>query len=498
MASKAALNKTDKLYPVHLELWKQIRACLKGKYAVIDNVTCLPIPQYSSFTAYDGATPEAIIHANKCAAKNVNRIKSYWARGRFFNATGQTHVSLDGIIWAKPAVKEIPKGLSYIEETLEETAKCITNDLISVGRYGLLVDMADAQGSTLTQEQQESKEYSPKFIKYTAEQIKYVRLADDNETLAEVRLIEFKDIPKGSDGFEWETVEYTRRLIMKDEVYNNELYNDKAELVGQAATPTANGSTFNHIPFQFFGSDSNTADYSNPPLYDLANVNLGHFVLDCDNRDNLHFHGQGMTNIFTDMDQDEFNAMNPNGLDVGAKGTNMFSQGDKVELLQVEATGAIPAEMLRDEQRMIYLGAQLVQDSSGNQTLGAKEIESNASTSTLKQIANNVSDGLENCIEWAAMFAGASADGIKYELNTQFITDTMDAQTLLAHLQYVQSGLLPKVTIYDTARKAGFTKLDNEELEDLALEDDLSIEAQSENEAKLQAEIDSLREQLNA
>jgi hypothetical protein len=204
-----------------------------------------------------------------------------------------------------------------------------------------------------------------------------------------------------------------------------------------------------------------------------------------------------MTAVYTGMSADEFYDLNPNGLNVGAKGMNQLQQGDKIEVIQLDATGAIPAEMERDEKRMIYLGAQLVQDTNSNQTLGAKEMEFSASTSTLKRISHNVSKGLTQCIEWVAMFMGVSGN-IKYQLNTDFVTDNMDAQMLAQHFNAVQSGLLPKETYYEAARQAGITDKDNEELQELAEQGNLDAESQSEEVATLQARLDAALEEIES
>jgi len=281
------------------------------------------------------------------------------------------------MVWSKEPEEKLAPGLEYLLDNadgsgtgLREVAQEITDDLIAYARYGILVDMPPNK-SGLTVAQMREPENAPKMISYNADQIIYSRLK--NNKLVEVRLLEATQEKKNE--FEWEEKQQVRRLVIIDGVYYNELYNDKDELIGEPVTPKANGSTLDFIPFQFFGSDANTSQYSKVAMYDMANANLGHFVLDCDNRDNLHYHGQGMTNVYTDMDGGDFADANPNGISVSGSGRNLFKQNDKVEILQIDATGALPAEMLRDEQRLIMLGAQLVTDNSTNQTLGAKEIE---------------------------------------------------------------------------------------------------------------------------
>jgi hypothetical protein len=488
---------TNSEYLQQSELWRQVRACIKGKYAVNEIVDLLPGPQYSSVAIYNGMTDEQLNAARRVEAQNNMRVLSYWSRGRFFNATSRTYESLGGLIWAKEPEKEIPKALEVLESgdskgcSLREVAQCATDEVIAIGRYGVLVDMPkpptseNGEPRRLTKADNESGEFAPRLIPYLAEQIVF---AVEGE---EIHLTECK---KERNGDKWEDKKYIRKLIMIKGIYHNQLWNDKKEMVSDV-TPYADGEKLAFIPFQFFGSDQNTAEFSKVPLYDLANMNLGHYALDCDNRDNLHFHGQGMVNVYTAMTPDEFYSMNPNGLNVGAKGMNQLKEGDKVEISQIDATGAIPAEMERDQQRMIYLGAQLVQDNNPNQTLGAKEIDSNASMSTLKRISRNVSKGMEQCIKWAGMFLGINEE-VTYKLNTEFVTDTMDPQTLAQHFQAVQGGLMPKVTYYDSARKAGLTELDNEEIEELAEQDNLEVEVTDENTAQLQAQLDAALEEI--
>jgi hypothetical protein len=479
----------DSNYQEQFSLWQEVRAAIAGKYKVIQIVTCLPGPQYKTYHEYKDMSDDQINQARQCNAANESRKKSYWARGRFFNATGRTHESLGGMVWSKEPEVKLSAKLDYLDKNadgagsgLREVAQDVVDEVDSIGRYGILVDMPSNE-ARLTQAQMQMPENAPRFIQYKAENILYVRVADNSQSIDEVRLLEIRSEKK--DEWNYEDVKYIRRLIMIKGEYHNQLWKDKKELITDV-TPIASGNPLKEIPFQFFGADSNSPEYSKVPLYDLANANLGHFVLDCDNRDNLHFHGQGMTNVFTDMNPDEFNENNPNGLDVGAKGRNLFKSADKVELLQLEATGAIPSEMLRDEQRMVMLGAQVVTNASKTQTLGAKEIETASSTSTLKRITYNITSGLEQCLQWAALFLGDTQEST-YKLNTDFVTDDMSPEMITKHMEMVQGGVLPKATLYETARNVGFTKLGDDELIAEAEKDAAEIQGMSQEAAITQA-----------
>ena len=85
--NQGSLDAGDDLYNKQSQLWREVRASMAGKYAVIDIVTCLPSPQYKNYATYSGMTKEQSVAAMKCNQVNSQRVAAYWARGRFFNAT---------------------------------------------------------------------------------------------------------------------------------------------------------------------------------------------------------------------------------------------------------------------------------------------------------------------------------------------------------------------------------------------------------------------------
>ncbi len=502
-----SLHKTDSAYLEQEELRQQTRAAIAGKYEVLKIISCLPGPQYKTFPTFSGMSQEASAQAQRCNQQNSLRVASYWSRGRWFPATGRTYETLGGMIWSKEPEQDIQPKLEYLVDNadgtgcgLREVAQKTVDEVIAVARYGILVDMPaspmndSGERVQLTSSQNEDPKFLPKWIQYKAESIIYFRTSGDSCSYDEIRLTEIKSEKKGD--FDYEDKIYVRRLIMIDGIYHNQLWNDKKEMLSDV-TPVANGKNLTEIPFQFFGADDNSAEYSKLPLYDLANENLGHFVLDCDNRDNLHYHGQGMTVVSTDMEKDEFDAMNPNGLDVGARGMNMLDAAGSVKIIQIEATGAIPAEMGRDQERMIMSGAQLVTDNSANETLGAKRIDANASMSALKRISFNITDGFKQLFTWTAQFLGEESTSM-YKLNTDFITDDLTPEMINAHMALVQGMILPAITLNEVARKAELTDLDDEEIAQALNDQQLLTGGTSEEQASIQAQLDAALEEIEA
>ncbi len=466
----------DECYSEYLPLWAHVRAAIRGKQGAMELIKA---------DAFYG-----VVKPNyRVTGSNFNEVSEreskYFGRGRFSNFTGRTHDAYIGMIGSVPVDHKLPVKIEGMAEnvdgensTLNDFALEIASELLITARYGVLSNPAMQAGQT----QSMAGDNLPTMIGYNAEQIIYNRV--DNGQLQEVRLME--SYWDKADEYEWELKPQLRRLVLIDGVYTSEVWRDGS--LFESVQPVVNGSVLNYIPFQFYGSENNKPTYDRPVMFDLAHQNLGHFQLDCDNRDNLHYHGQGMTNIFTD-NSDDIGENNPGGIDVGAKGKNIWSAGDRVEILQLEATGAIASEMERDEKRCIMLGAQVVQDSSSNQTLGAKRIESNASTSQLKRISLNTSAGLKQNLMWCAEFAGANPDEVMVKVNTKFVTDDLTAQDVQAVFAGVQGGLLPDELFLEAVRKAGYTDKDDEEIKELV---DEQAQGQSEEMASLMLRIEQL------
>ena len=481
----------DEGYTASLPLWMHVRAAIRGKQGAMELVRN---------DDFYGVTPPNYRKTQDNFNEVSEREKKYFGRGRFSNFTGRTHDAYVGMIGSVPVEYKLPAKIDGMADnvdggkaTLNDFALEIASELLVTARYGALSNPAMQMGQT----QSAAGDSLPTMIGYNAEQIIYHRV--DDGLLQEVRLIEsyWEEV----DDYEYELKPQLRRLYLDENGhYTSEVWRD-GEIVTHtvdgkvyaSSQPVVNSKKLTYIPFQFYGSENNKPTYDRPVMFDLAHQNLGHFQLDCDNRDNLHYHGQGMTNIFTDSPED-ITENNPGGIDVGAKGKNIWAQGDRVEILQLKATGAIATEMERDEKRMIMLGAQVVQDSSSTQTLGAKRIESNASTSQLKRIALNTAAGLTQNLRWCAEFAGANPDEVMVKVNTKFVTDDLTAQDVQAVFAGVQGGLLPDDLFLEAVRKANYTDKTDEEIKELI---DEQAQGESEAVAELRLMVEQLTEQLN-
>ena len=97
-------TKLDKGYTDNLPLWAQVRAAIRGKQGAIKLL--------DGSDGYYGLVPPAYRVTNDNYDTVDKRRRSYFARGRFFNATGRTHDAYVGMIGAKPVEVEAPDALT--------------------------------------------------------------------------------------------------------------------------------------------------------------------------------------------------------------------------------------------------------------------------------------------------------------------------------------------------------------------------------------------------
>jgi hypothetical protein len=117
--------------------------------------------------------------------------------------------------------------------------------------------------------------------------------------------------------------------------------------------------------------------------------------------------------------------------------------------------------------------------------------------SALKRISYNVSDGFKQLFTWTSQFLGETSESF-YKLNDEFITDDLTPEMINAHLALVQGGILPKVSLNQTARKAKLIDKSDEDIAQDLNDEQLLTGGGPEEMAALQAQLDDALEKLAA
>jgi hypothetical protein len=191
-------------------------------------------------------------------------------------------------------------------------------------------------------------------------------------------------------------------------------------------------------------------------LYDLAAVNISHYRNSADYEEGVYVHGQPMIHIDTGtMSDQEWNAKNPNGIQMGARRGIVTNGGGSAALMQAQANSAAFEAMTAKERQMLMIGARLITEGGANQTAEAVRANMAAETSVLETIVRNCGEALELCLRWVCEFAGANADDVAVSMNTSFFESQVDPQMLAQMMGLESIGVISREVILSYLRRTG-------------------------------------------
>lgn len=447
-------------YDSNVDAWALVRDCVKGARAVKAKRTIyLPQP-----------------NASDKSAENRERYNDYLRRANYTNFTGSTKDGMLGMVFRKPIEVELPEPVEYMRDdftggglTLDQMTRSLIGNVLEAGRYGVLVDYPDAPEG-LTVAQVHALGLRANALGYRAEDIINWRteMVGGTKKLTMVVLREPRQI-ESEDGFSVEEKIYHRVLLLIDGVYVQRIYNDKDELLGVDTGQTnesgepivspdiiptdAMGRQWNEIPFVFVGAQNNDELPDKSPLYDIAEINLGHYRNSADWEDSSYMVGQP-TPYAAGLNQSWIDNVMKNGVVLGSRSFVLLPEGGSAGLIQA-APNQMPEIGMRDkEAQMVKLGARIIEDSGGNETAEAAKIRFAGQNSKLGTIVGNVESAIKQVIEWAMRFMGGAGE-VTVEVNKQFYERTIDPQLLTAEIMLLDRGVIAKADMRDNLRRGG-------------------------------------------
>ena len=400
---------------------------------------------------------------------DIDRCNRYKHDACFTNFTGRTKAGLVGAVFRKDVEISLPESVAYLEDDatgsqigLTKLAQEVTGEVLQAGRYGLLVDYPASQEG-LTAADIEDMNIKAHISKYKPENIINWQTTVIHG-MHKIILVVLKECISyiGNDGFTWmDGIQY-RVLRLIDGEYVQELYDENEDIISQYIPKDANGQSWDFIPFVFVGSQDNDESIDIAPLYDLAQLNLGHLRNSADYEESIHVTGQPTLIISTSMSTEEFKSANPNGVKIGSRrGLNLGPSGS-ANLLQPSPNQLADVAMQRKEQQAVMIGARLVMQASSNETAEAARIKHSGENSVLATIVHNINDAINRCITWCMMFMSTTdqTDDIIFEISDKFFDTTLDPQTLMAQLQLYNSGIIATADVRHTLRETGLIRAD--------------------------------------
>jgi len=450
-----------------LPKWQMITDCIAGQEAVKKAGTkYLPKP-----------------NAADTSPENEARYTAYVTRAVFYNVTANTLSGLVGQVFNSDPVTEYPKELEPLwydcngrGVTLIQQAKKTLTSTLAFGRCALLVDFpkgaVDLDGNPRAFTRQEVMDglARPTIQYYGPTDIINWRYEQKGAVSVLSLVVLVEDYIIKDDGFEIQRGTQCRVLRLRDGMYEMEVWqrtDEKQEgpyyLIGTFQPRDSKGQRFGYIPFYFIGSQNNDAQIDKPPMYDIANLNIGHYRNSADYEDSVYMVGQP-TPYFAGLTQTWVDEVLKGTIQLGSRGAVPLPEGGSAGLIQAEENSMVKEAMDQKERQMVALGAQLVQDKQVQRTLGEAKMEATVIASTLTSCARNVSQAFESALLAAASFSGAQidADKLKFQLSTDFAIAKLspeDRQQLIAEFQ---GGLVSFTEARAQLRQSGIATLDDE------------------------------------
>lgn len=443
---------THEKYDKFLPKWKRVRDVLAGQDAVHNaGATYLP----------------------KLNKQTDAQYKSYVKRAAFYNASWRTVAALLGMMFRKPPESEVPGTLDpYLTDIsmsgvpFDVFAERYTLEWLSIGFVGVLTDhppMIDTAGKQLTLAEAEALGMRPTMQLYKAEAIRNwkFRTINNKHTLSMVVLGECAKVPED----EFSEIEEERfRVLDLDEAgnYRFRVYrkdkDGKDELIEGPTYPVLNGKPLTYIPFEA------DFDFEDPPLIDLIDANLNHYLVSADYHHALHFTALPTPVVSGYSPSVPEPGQAPEELYIGSETAWVFPDPNaKAEYLEFTGQGLTSLEkaLERIENQMANLGAKmLASEKSGVEAFKTVAMRNAGETSILASISISVSLKLERALKTFAAWASSPSDNISYELNRDFMPVVMDAATLSALMAAWQGGGLSEAELFDLFKRGDLIEAD--------------------------------------
>ena len=386
-------------------------------------------------------------------------------RSVFENFTEATAKGISGLIFAKEPTISLPTSLELLKEnidmddnTIVDLSQNIVNELMEVGRCGLLIDVPNIDTAGMTKPQTDALNIRAFTKLYKSETIINWRYESINSVNKLTLLVLHEVYEDWTDDF---TAEYKNRYRVYrliNNVCNVAVYEekDKTFIATMEFKPVmANRKTINYIPFIPLTYKNISIIPVKPPLMDIANINLNYYGVAVERRNVIHFVGNPffMGKGINTRD-DKGNALT---ITLGSSIAQIFQEPNAdMKIVETQGTGlAFNESYLNDcKSTMAALGARLlVPEANAQISENTMQMKTAGYRATIMQIANTASRAITQALKIIAEWEGQNPNEVKLELNTDYNLSEMDAQTITALVTAWQTGAIRQEDMFKKLQK---------------------------------------------
>lgn len=457
-------------YSAYLRRWEIIRDCYEGEMSVkFRREKYLPRPNPTDM-----------------GSENTARYNAYLTRAVFYNVTKRTLNGLVGLLFARDPIQAVPDDLLPVITNADgsgadiiQLAKLASRLVVGYGRAGIFVDYPTGDTPASKADVASGKAQPTIKIYEPWRVINWRTVFRDGQEILSLIVME-EQYTKSDDGFvvtfgkQWRVlrlagVELVSDIqnptadttqIVKGGVYTVDVYRDNQQAGTrpyQTFTPTDHdGKTFDLIPFMFLGAETNKAPINDPPLYDLAALNIGHYRNSADYEESVYIVGQA-TPWFSGLTEQWVTSVLKDNIQLGSRGAIPLPVGADAGMLQASENGMVFEAMTHKEKQMVAIGANLTDTSKSPRTATETLIDDNNERSVLATAGDNVSDGFMFALNWCTRYTGTVPDspGIMFVINTDFDLVRLTAQERQELVLEWQSGAISITELRQNLKRGG-------------------------------------------
>lgn len=423
--------------------------------------------------------------------ENMKIYAAYKERAMFLEATGRTLEGYIGQIYYRDAIIKLPAELKTLEESIDggeltaiQQSKETCNEVLSLGRAGLLTDYPQTEGS-VTRAQQLAGEVRPNIILFRTEQIINWRWALIKGKRVLSLLVLEEEYDEEDDGYEakkskqwrvFKLVDVEGRRVLKSHIEREA--KGGFETVEEYYPKDGTGKPWDVIPFSFAGSKNNDPEPDKPPLEGMAHINIGHYRNSAAYEDSIYQVGQP-TPWASGVTEDWVKDVWKGSLRLGGNAVIALPKQGACGLLQPDPNTMAKEGMDSKEKQMAALGAKIIENIEVQRTATETSTDTIMENSTLSNVAKNVSAAYLQALQFAARYAKANEKLIEFELNTDFEVTKLSPQERQQLLTEWQGNGITWTEYRWNIKRAG-----------VAFEDDEVAKTQIEADAAQQLELD--------
>ncbi len=389
-------------------------------------------------------------------------------RAVVFNAFKRTVEAYTGMVFRKDIAlsNDVPDPIAALTEDIDNAgthldvfAKSVFHDALEAGHAGILVDaplvLADKMPATRAgprgdRRAEAASGVRPYWVHVPAEDVMSWRWSTlrGQRVLSQLVLRSTSMEPAGAFG-EARITRYRVFNWAPPDTVTWQLWEQRADEAepGRVAEGPVGGVT--RIPFvPVYGEQTGDLE-SQPPLLDLAHLNIAHYQLRADYWQSLHMANTPiLTVIGATVDQLE---SGPN--------TGLVLPDPQSRVQYTEHAGTAHAdtrEELRDiKTDMAVLGLGMLQhETRAAETAEAKRIDKSEQDSALSTAARSLQDGLESSLDFTAQYMGLP-DGGSLTVNRDFERLHLDASDVTAYMALYQAGTISLDTLWSVLKEGG-------------------------------------------